>query len=79
MNEPAERAFKIRPGFVVWFLAGLGWLLIIAGGVLWWGLPRWAPDVVVEKSPWLGPAFEAAVHGSGIEHKFKDRLPEWGD
>ncbi len=79
MNEPAERAFKIRPGFVVWFLAGLGWLLIIAGGVLWWGLPRWVPDVVVEESPWLGPAFEAAVHDSSIEKNLMDRLPEWGD
>jgi HEAT repeat protein len=79
MDEPVENSLRIRPVFLLWFLAVVGWLLIVAGFVLWWGLPRWEPDLVVEESPWLGPAFEAAVHDSAIEHKFRDRLPEWGD
>lgn len=78
MSEPAESAFKIRPAFVLWFFAALGWLLIIAAFVLWWGLPRWVPDVVVEESPWLGPAFEAVLH-KGNQSRFMDRLPEWGE
>ncbi len=79
MNEPVVNSLRIRPVFLLWFLAVLGWLVIIASGVLWWGLPRWAPDVVVVESPWLGPAFEAAMHDNGLEKSFRDRLPEWGD
>lgn len=79
MSESFESMIKLRPGFVLWFFAGLGWLLIIAGFVLWWGLPRWVPDVVVTESPWMGPAFEAVMHSSGNQEKFINRLPEWGD
>jgi HEAT repeat protein len=77
MSEPAESAFKIRPAFVLWFLAALGWLVIIAGFVCWWGLPRWMPETVVEESPWFGPAFEAVIHG-GKARALGQRLPEWG-
>ena len=41
-------------------------------------MPRWASAFVVDKSPWIGPAFEAAVHG-GLESEFRARLDQWGD
>lgn len=70
--------FSARPKVLILIGAITGSLLMVALVVAWFVLPRVAPAFVVDKSPWIGPAFEAAVHG-GLESEFRARLPEWGD
>lgn len=70
--------FSARPKILILIGAVTGSLLMVVLVVAWFVLPRWAPAFVVDKSPWIGPAFEAAVHGE-LESEFRARLVEWGD
>ncbi len=66
--------------------APAGWA--IAGGVvlsglmgvaalLWWQLPRWAPEWVEEHSPWLDPLLRAAAVQAQYDDVLDRRLRDW--
>lgn len=68
--------FSVRPKALIYIGAITGSLLVVALVAAWFVLPRYAPAFVVAESPWLGPAFTAAIHGKQLEN-FRRRLPEW--
>lgn len=79
MSDDGEPGFlSVRPKVLLLIGAVTGSLLLVAVVVAWFGLPRWAPAFVVAKSPWIGPAFTAVLHG-GSKSEFRNRLAEWGD
>ncbi len=51
-----------RRRVVAWLVASaavLGILMTVAAGVSWYCLPEWAPEWVVQHSPWVGPMLRA--------------------
>ncbi len=77
MSDAEDNILRVRPAFLLWTLGGIGWLVIMVVIAAWFILPRWQPELVMEKSPWFAPAFSAAAHAQNTETYF-DRLPEWG-
>ncbi len=73
-----EQRSLFRPRLAMWTFNIIFWPLIILFLLAWWLLPVWQPLFVVRYSPWIGPAFRAAVE---IDEKteFINRKDDFGD
>lgn len=70
--------FSARPKVLLLIGVVTAVVLTVALVVARFALPHWAPDIVMVGSPWIGPAFDAAViHDRGGD--FRKRLDDWGD
>ena len=57
-----------RPARTWIIIVGVLLLVVqVAGVVLWWKLPTWAPLWVAEHSPWVEPVFRSMVVTDGNE------------
>ena len=69
-----------RRRLVRWVIGGgvVGSVVATTFAVLWFMLPRWAPESVIGWSPWLDPMIGAVMHHNDQEGAFMERLDAWG-
>jgi hypothetical protein len=69
-----------RRGWPWWYV--ITWIataLVMLMAVAWWWLPRWAPELVFDWSPWPEPAIRAYfVRHEGDDGPISRRVGEWG-
>ena len=81
---PTTLAQRRSIAWILWSAVGSSVLVTIAT-VLWLGLPRWAPDLVIKHSPFVDPVLRAmgtklrsgSIMYSANTEAFYDRVHDW--
>ncbi|MBA3938759.1 MAG: HEAT repeat domain-containing protein [Planctomycetes bacterium] len=77
--EAAAGAAAQRRQLIAWLVASAvvaSILLAIAAVVLWYRLPQWAPQWVVQRSPWMRPLLRAEMELRNRRETSESRFPE---
>lgn len=76
MSDPSTVRVVRRHGFLALIIAGTCVVLMGAFILLWFKLPAWKPEWVVEHSPFLDPLLSASVYGD--DERARERIVAWG-
>jgi hypothetical protein len=78
MTAPSPSSRALGTWFV-WFGGGCS-VILTAFLVAWWKLPQWAPEFVIEHSPWLDPGVRALLELDHFDRvdEYQKYTQKWG-